>query len=492
VILFVLAASRVAAANDLVDLVDLEIKLESRAREIVKRVDPEAEVYVKITPQKVSQKLPGMLIDTENMFFDLETAEGNQRTSSKVRVQIVSKLATFPEWSTKLIQEKLSIGAGVEIAIQNLDMAAPGAGSATRGMASVEEGSGDRPLSLFYLLAAFFAVSVAAFVWGIKALIKGIVARSAQSSSGQPLVPPSQSRGNLAAREATSHPPSFSQHGGITKEEIELRDDQILALFGDCYWSQQDEYAAWLWQSLRAEQRNKLFKSWKQGHGYLMSLQHVPPVFKNFHLSAQLNNVVPTHLVASADLKKILMKNPSWIPFVGELRTKELFASLEDQVLMLKSRHSGFDESKRASFIEVLAATSSVNLDRGRALADSREKIVLSSSDEESVFKNPNRIPVELRHKFRGLVWLALTPGEVVARVLQLYSAQELAEVWVGSQLVLAKLAESIPEAKMQIVDAYRKNVTASYQSELYMEICERGFAEYLDIQPKESRKIAA
>jgi hypothetical protein len=97
----------------------------------------------------------------------------------------------------------------------------------------------------------------------------------------------------------------------------------------------------------------------------------------------------------------------------------------------------------------------------------------------------------DMRPQLKSLVWLSLRPLEYRKMVLAQYSAEQLAEAWIGSPEVLARLMEALPEKKRLMLEGYLKTTTVSKKSSVYLRLVESGWNDAIALGESGDKKAA-
>lgn len=456
---------------------EIESSFEQRIRSMVKPIDPQVQVFVDIELEKEKEVgyLPGTASELGD-FSDLLAENGILgKTVSKIEVKIYSKLEKFPDWLVDEVKQSFKLKKGkIDIIAKQLDPDSikimedqkinPNIDSAVEKIFSkIESLWQGNSQFLFTLLGGLIGFIFIFSFWlstrgqkNLKNELKALAKVISETNQDNQLSSFIDVEGRTQEAQQALTPG--------TSEKLELSFEQVLALFSDAYWCQQDAYGAYIWKNISNNLREQLLSSWDPTAEYVSSLANVIP--QNLGLDDHPAYLDPVALynVSQTDLAEWLSENPEGWGHLSPLRQQYLSLSIEDRVRYMAQNVSDKFSIKTPSIKSV-----------PRNIELKNQAFSLSLEDDEKLFDNPNIIPVEDRHKFPTLVWLALCEKQSIEQAMSGLTAREIASAWVGPKKVLNRLAAAIPEKKRNLVFEYSQKIQKSRNSNVFIHLFEQG-----------------
>ncbi len=250
-----------------------------------------------------------------------------------------------------------------------------------------------------------------------------------------------------------------------SRELAELSLEVILNLFADCYWTEQDGYASYLWSQMTQQQREEMLKlpEFQQAFGsYLPFIRQFEAVNLGHHSDSR-------YLVAASELRSLnqtdlaswLLANTQFLSRLTPLRWENLPISLADRMKL----------TMMASRSAAAVAEEKIPVTQRSAPRDLPMRLVvkkLTIADEIYVMHNAHDIPAHMRSALHTLAWLALCPIAYRKKALDEFNARELADAWVGPDEVLAGLIEALPNKKVGMLNSYLNESQPSRDTEMF------------------------
>lgn len=493
---FILAAVCVvpfAARAELSSKLELEERMEQRISRVVHAYDSFANIRVSISVRGVSAPLPGTAIDLKN-FSGSESGGLELDNIDAVRVTVHSSKFPLPDWIKENINAEMNL-PGVRKSVEykqmsetmkkDLEMNAGGkekvsiiADDLFRKFSNFAEGL---MVSLtFKLMMGFLvlAVMTLAATTGIALWLTKKRTKELGQMFEAKLLPALSSIGSVGGGRSTTTMKidgSALSGAGATSQggtsEIEgLSTKTLEALLTDAYWCNQDTYAAWLWSAMTSAQRLALFESTAVDAEYLKYVQAQKKVRKDDHFDPRYLDPMKLHHLSQEDLARHVKVNPTTWHFLSPMRQETLPLTLQERLHCMEVTA---DRAKVATLPEKPS--------RKRTLKGTTRFGELSLEDEEAILKMPSMVPDALRAGMSSLVWLALRSLEARQKALTDWSAEDLAEAWVGTPDVLAKLAEALPEKKRLMLESYVAGgrSKANRQSDCYRALVQAGLKDF-------------
>lgn len=446
------------AFADLARTVALEESLEARISKSVTAVDPEARVSVRVQLKDIKVQLPGVNVDY------LGPTSVNQIVAEDVaaiKVRVVSTLDPFPEWLKAELQTGFTFGsAKTEFEFSTLSPEAlelvRRQNVITKTVDQLMSYSGRLwPVALIVggILFAVLMTTFSLMVLWLSSFWRGQVSRLAQA-----LEAGSQGPTGAAMVEREREEPSALFKG--SDDGIDLPELGLVELLADCYWSEADGYARWIWDQLKSKQRESVLQKWPTMAEYAEHVRGFEARPRGDHAHPYYFKPLALKSCSQKDLAQFLTKHPEAWHALPPLRRARLDLPLKSRVAMVKAPTKtigdlAFDKIK--STPRLLAAHQSFGH--------------VSVNDEKEIWSNPNLIPVDLRASVPTLVWAAMLNEEARRELLAGYSANELAQCWLGPDEVLSALRQVIPEKKMKLIESYVAGRAPSRDSDLFAKL---------------------
>lgn len=313
--------------------------------------------------------------------------------------------------------------------------------------------------SLFSLLALFSFVLHRSRLKHAKENF-GLIAQSISEhlGSGNPRSTSSFDKNMSSALSAPSPAATGSQALGLSVESLK-------EFFADCYWTEEDGYAHWMWQSLTMDQKKNVIEAWPKLKKYSAFFISKEAESKTDHAHPYYLAPENLHMVSQEIIEKELKKSPDIWLRLSPLRQRHLNLPISEKLRVVKK---GDDTI-------VLPALPKATQERALPFVNVLGR--LNFADEATILKKPDLVPNELKSQLPSLVWLSLQKSESIEDVLSRFDALSLASAWVGAPEVLAILESQLPEKKRKMLHSYLEKVTPSVQSETYRALCEAGIS---------------
>lgn len=476
--------------------VELENQIRNRVEMITDKVDPLAIVQVNVNLKKMNSTVPIFGFDVE--VTPLES-DGELGASSieNVTIRVITQVDSLPEWLRKEIDKAVGLdGVKINVAYEKAAgtianqreefarIAREAAVAAVKGLDSVKFG--------VWGIFAGLLVTLSVIAIGIFGVAKRLE-RSLTKVIKEEIVPAMQANKGgsapqvQAARDSSSDKPMTVQMtgggggAGGAKEMADLPPDALVTLLNDCYWTQSDGYAHYIWSQMTQEQREHVLGAKQLDTAYFSYVRQTPPVNLGYHMDARYLMSGKDFLsVSQDDLLEWVNKNPKQFHRVTPLRWDLLPLSLESRITF------------NSMPMPALQDTDPVKVgvkSKPRVLVSQLQIKTLKASDEEFIWNNPDKVPEQVRGSLRSLVWLALSPVDYRTKILGELDARQLAEAWTGPEPVLAKLTEVLPEKKREMLKHFLATTSPSRESDAFAYLFQSGLQS--PKEPSEHKEAA-
>jgi hypothetical protein len=504
-----LAGAGAARASATGSEIQIEMALEARVSALLERFDSKAMVRVDAGFSRISAPLPGTSLEVQN-FAGGEGQSLRDNDISWIKVYVHTSRKELPSWLKEQIASVLPVrNATIDIQAWSPEAIAEFEANGEQQVGSVMQTyvhlqSAQSKALPYYIgfaaLALLFAFSVMGLIVNyaqkrralemsriLESRIVPALQNMGQGSEG------GSSRPTVVQATLTASPGAFRDPSGGTSaggqgkssDVAALKFDSLEAVFSDCYWCQQDSYAAWLWSQMSQTQRESIFASTRIEKSYLKWIQVLPKERFEDHLDPIYLSPPSVHALSQDDLARWVERNPAGYHLLSPLRQRNLPISLKTRLTC--SGEIADESTKGLKYPDRASAK--------RELPVAQQFGDLSFDDETTILHNPSFVPDAMRPQLKSLVWLALRPLEFRQRALLEHDAEALAAAWIGAPEVLARLKEALPEKKRAMLDGYVKVVEVNRKLSVYAKLVEAGLdarTTYTEEKNLKSQKAAA
>lgn len=457
-----LAAASPALAN-----VGLQFQLESefqrRIESVIRRFDPTATVRVQVSLHDQEYELP-MVGETVRGVFaqNLEVLD----VADVETIDIILSLRQVP--LPAAIEEQVRAATGPFIKAAKVhaeryeqDQFKPFSDAETKQRMADELGAlRDQVRWAFGIVGVGVLMIALAFGWmGARArrgfmdlgerLIRQIT-EGAMGGGGGMRAPAPAMDFNHARAMAPQSGGSSSGHERITLRE--LTPEAVVALLSDCYWTEADAEAAWIWSHLTPEMKLRLCAAWPVASSYAKYLGGIAPVLTSAYQDPIYLEPLALQWTSQADVLAWVREDFSRWKFIPRMRQDNLDISLEERVVWESQE---LPEGARS--VGPLPGKSAPRKLRARI-----QLATMNDRDEQALWENPELLPAPDRSQVASLAWLAHSPLERRRQLLSSLSAQELAGLTSRVPAIQAAIDEAVPEKKRALAAAYREQGAAA------------------------------
>ncbi|MEO0335638.1 MAG: hypothetical protein AAF202_04560, partial [Pseudomonadota bacterium] len=252
----------------------------------------------------------------------------------------------------------------------------------------------------------------------------------------------------------------------------DLKTESLLEMLADCYWTHNDSYASGLWNAMSATQRREVAKATAWTQDYAEHLLTVKPQFYSRFYSPYYLKPLNVHKLDQQTLSEAVEKDPDLYNLVSEIRNEYLKISSEKRIEFEMQRKDAISDDTRNRLQGKLDKHSE---GAPRAFSSNR-MIPLNSIEDESKLLGRKDLGLDIMVRIPTLAWLKYEDKEKLTNELRKYSAQDLAQAWLGPEDVLRYIEELIPEKKMNLVRSYLQRVAEpSRQNPIFEELSRLG-----------------
>ncbi|CAN5706002.1 hypothetical protein BH10BDE1_BH10BDE1_02760 [soil metagenome] len=443
---------------------DLEARLQRKIQSVISPVDPNVQVLVTVNLQKISTELPGAGVEVTGLMSDFRVTEFSPNDIASIDVAVISKFKVFPESLTTLVKNAAQLpGVNVKVSFQKADQVTTDAiESRAHEERYLDQFSTYFEMqrshqNIFYLICAVLLLLMGAMIVSIvfvsKVVQRGLlkieravqVSSEGQAHSSAPVLEAQIGRPQILESRLNPHD---SDHTYIQSLSVE----SMAGLLSDCYWCEEDQYAAWLWSNMSPDQRTQISSVWTYCHSYIKTLSGETS-YKAHHNHPYYLKPLKLWNVSQSDVGLWLKENPSTWSMLSPLRQEKLDLPLMEKLNYFKVESSGV--------VPALPTPTPTyrRLETNFAISE------ISEADEIEILTSYASIPQNVRKQIQSLVWMALLPEEACTEILAKMSAQQISQAWIGPEQVLSRLASLLPEKKLKLLREYCTKITPDRKS---------------------------
>jgi hypothetical protein len=471
-----LNASALAGGRE--EVLQIQKNLEDRLTPIAKAYDPRAMIIVKVELKTQKRALPGTPFVMSNL--SLQDAGGDLEVR-QTEITILSQKTPFSPKVVDVMKGVASqLGFKADFKVQELPPEfAPVADKSDQKREDGKSDASEHALknlnttvnyAIFGVVGALLTLGALVYFSrrsGSKELVSalegGFQKINGAMESGFGGAAPA--RAPEAAQQSQAFSPQASGSEGSSIKEY--NEESLLACLGDCYWSEADAYAAFVWKRISAEKRKNLLSKATWMADYAMAVsgmneQDLGAIEEPYYLAP-----LPLGHLSNQALVEAVRKTPDLFSNLSSLRAKALPLSARERIALVQaSAQAGSKLSAVASArdFEQLAAS------QPRALKKRNPIPIRDVAEEAEILALPG-VTIDLMSEVASLGWLKHLPQAEVDSILSGYTAREIASCWIGPVEVLQSLEKSLSPKKREMVLSYTESTQASRDSETFRSI---------------------
>jgi len=467
--LFTLQFSLPLALADQVKITAARTAVIDTIKPIIRGFDPEATFVLDLPAKFIVKELPGTPFTFENV--EVREASG-ELVFNESTLNLYTKKSALPAYVEDALGKAFkSHGITNKINIINIP-----ASDVTQGYWSKVFDAVLRAETLPVIFSAFMLYVI---------LLMGFLLRWKQSShvndslaTGLNKIAAAMSEKNTqpifnetAEAKSKNESKEFNSDTAANDRQLfnSLNKTGVLELLADCYWAQADSYAAYIWPRLPATLREDLTANHSWLAQYARSVARRTEENLGFHQDPYYLKPLPLHGVSNNDLLPIVTKNLGLYNLLPTLRVEQLHLNAK---LRLQALNIGALPHEEADKLFV-STKPSVKRD----LSSESIITVNSVNEEEELLSMKGLSPLQ-KSMIESLIWCQEISADKLSSILNDFSAQNLAQAWVGPKTTLEALAAALPQKKRELTLSYVEQIKPSRKSAVYKSICRAILAE--------------
>lgn len=450
---FILALVAVFNMGASDERIAIERRIEERVNDILRSVDPAGFGFVEVVYQQESITLPA------SPFKITGTMDINANTRSKisaVKIEVfTSSGEVFPDLQATL--EKSARPYFEKATITSSKAPIPPAAPPIRA-------DWRDPRYLTAGAIGFVALAMALCA-GLLALMQTRSARRAIQSlaniaAGLEAFGGNKSRTSSKGESSAANTTVAAQGDGDVDTIVDLPVEAVRALLVDSYWCKRDGYASYLWRRLQVKTRFELLDNEKLLKDYVVYIQSVEPRAEAYHLEAYYMAPLPIGHLDNAALTEAVRKEPALFFHLSSMRAEAVELTALERINILQMQADVGQKKVSTDFGKLQPSTQ-------RALRKTIHFHIASIEDEMQILAKD--VPLEIMAQVPTLGLAQRLEDNKLQEILKNYSAQELAEAWIGPEDILQRFGRVLPEKKLTLVANYRKTVQPRRDSDAFI-----------------------
>lgn len=246
---------------------------------------------------------------------------------------------------------------------------------------------------------------------------------------------------------------------------VQLREwsaDQLVALFSDCYWSEMDDYAHFIWKNISHRTQKTVINNWPYMSQYVSYFIQQEPKALSFHDDPYYFHPFPFQMVDNSVLQELVEKEPGTYHILPPLRTStmQLPLGIKMKIFEVNPSEQKFDVQK------ISEVTSSP-----RKL-ETLKLMTLESVEQEQEILESGKDHSDLKKRVLSLIWFVDLSEDRRKKVLARYNAAELSRCLSAPPEVIEVVLSALNPKKADLVRGYLKRNLVSRSSPSYLELC--------------------
>ena len=276
--------------------------------------------------------------------------------------------------------------------------------------------------------------------------------------------------------------------------------NSIAALLTDCYWSQQDQYAAYIWMQISISMKEKLMDDIPFLMTYVSYLTTVEGVNLGHDQDPYYLNPLDISHIDNEILTNLTQGNPILMKKLPPMRVNYLNLKISQKIELL---HKVTDVS-----VTELPDFKQIEESEPRMIKKKEMFRIQSIEEEMEVLQASYKKEdvMDVVSSVASLGWITMLPSERATDILHNYNARQIASAWIGPDEVLDKIGSYMNRDKLDLVISYAERMTPSREGRVFrmldeaavsymkqdMDSCSISFksSDGVDEQPQEGIQI--
>jgi len=313
-------------------------------------------------------------------------------------------------------------------------------------------------------IAAIFLLGLLITFFGFKNLSKtlreSIASLEGSNNDRLPSIQPEASFSKLPAASPDSY-----QGGGLDANYSDFPIHSFIALIADCYWSEDDAYASFIWKQIPMVIKQDLLDKIAFLQPYTAHLSEIKPIDRGLEQHPNYLKPVPLYHLDNNAVTQLVKEHPIVFHKLSPIRRENLSLPITE---LLKIANQ--DSSKVGSFDSVFKIIENIEHSQPRKLV-ALQILKPSSFDEELEIIQINPLSLDLVKKLPSIAWLTRLESDQVDQILEKFTAKELAQAWIAPAATLSSLIAFLPDGKAENLASYHQKISPSRDSVVFRSI---------------------
>jgi hypothetical protein len=339
-------------------------------------------------------------------------------------------------------------------------------------------------VSFVFLLTLFFAFVLVAMRLssGAKQIFKGLVDSAGRISGAVSENTGLSTSADVAVsnrqQEATeSSSNSTGEESPLTKQFFqEMSHESLASLLSEAYWNEYDDYLKYIWGYLASSQKESIKKELPLVVGHIASLVSIAQKAYSFHKNQFFfDDPVPIYHYSNEAIAELLKENKDYYFLLSPMRQIHLKLNPADKIKILQETQSQDFQVKLFDMQEQLREDFTLAIEN---LEDSpaRElrynfEVNFDTVEEEEFLLEYETPEVSVMKKVFSITWANLLEDDVLKKILDGFSARQLVDALVGPKAVIEKIEALINEEKLALVKSYQQKMKGNRRSDAFLSL---------------------
>lgn len=246
---------------------------------------------------------------------------------------------------------------------------------------------------------------------------------------------------NLGVQQSPGAMPAQSGQNQETERQMlnDLDDKPLVALMTDCYWTETDSYAAFIWKSLTMSRRQHLMSLWPYMETYANFLTSLEENNAGWAQHPYYLNPLGLEMTNAEQLTEAVKQQPGLLAMLSPLRLNNLNLTALERIALEELAK----EAKPGALPKLPPAKA--------RLLSIRRNIAINSVDEEVALLDQN-FSSDMAETIMSWIWSRGLSDQELESILERYSARDLASAWIAPSVVLDRLIKLMPSKKRDLL----------------------------------------
>ena len=252
---------------------------------------------------------------------------------------------------------------------------------------------------------------------------------------------------------AAATPDAVKSNGNIGDEANDFEGfgfNSVAALLFDCYWAEKDNYARFIWDRVPVPVKQELVEKFPALRGYSDYICTLSSSASDLHMNPFYLKPVNLNLKSNDVIRDLVKSKPEFYNNLSPIRKQSISLGPKQSIELSQKEPLKFEEAEK------LASSAPDSKPRRLPI---QVTINVDSVEEEAEILSIENLPFDIMEKVPSLGWLMRIPEENAKKILGRFSANDIANAWLGPNDVLEFIESLIPDEKMELIKSYREKI---------------------------------